>query len=109
MAKYKFLVLTNPVSGREAEYNDWYDNTHLSDVLRVPGFVAAQRFKCEVPASDGHVYNYMAIYEIESDNPQAVLDNLTSKAGTPEMSMTEALDEQIYAVIYTDHAPVVTA
>jgi hypothetical protein len=24
------IVFTSPVEGREDEYNDWYDNTHLA-------------------------------------------------------------------------------
>jgi hypothetical protein len=45
MAKHVFVVFTNPVEGKEATYNDWCDNRHLPDVLDVPGFVSAQRFR----------------------------------------------------------------
>ena len=45
MPKYTFMVLTNPVEGQEDIYNDWYNNRHLADVLKVPVFVSAQRFK----------------------------------------------------------------
>lgn len=45
MARHHFIVLSNPVAGREDDYNDWYDNEHLDDVLKVEGFVAAQRFR----------------------------------------------------------------
>ena len=45
MAKHVFVVFTNPVEGKDATYNDWYDNRHLPDVLDVPGFVSAQRFR----------------------------------------------------------------
>src|SRR5215469_214807 len=45
MAKHTFLVLTNPVQGKEKEYNDWYTNQHIPDVVSVPGIVAAQRYK----------------------------------------------------------------
>jgi hypothetical protein len=41
MAKHVFVVLTNPVEGKEDTYNDWYTNVHLGDVLKVPGIVAA--------------------------------------------------------------------
>ncbi len=42
MAKYVFLVMTNPTSPElEAEYNRWYGTDHYRDVLGVPGFVAA--------------------------------------------------------------------
>ena len=44
MAKYKFIVFSKPVAGKEEEYNDWYQNRHLGEVVQTPGFVAAQRF-----------------------------------------------------------------
>src|SRR5678815_3844677 len=39
------IALSDPVEGREAEFNDWYTGRHLPDVLAVPGFVGGQRFK----------------------------------------------------------------
>ena len=35
MAKLWLVVLTNPVEGREDEYNEWYSGRHLEDVLAV--------------------------------------------------------------------------
>ena len=37
MAKYTFVVLTNAVDGKDDTFNEWYTNTHLGDVLAVPG------------------------------------------------------------------------
>ena len=45
MAKHTFLVSTNPVEGKDKEYNEWYTNQHIPDVVSVPGIVAAQRFR----------------------------------------------------------------
>jgi len=45
MAKYVFVVMTNAVAGQEAEFNRWYDEEHLADVLKLPGMVSAQRFQ----------------------------------------------------------------
>jgi len=39
MAKYLLLVTSNPVEGRDAEYNRWYTEEHLRDVLKLDGFV----------------------------------------------------------------------
>jgi hypothetical protein len=36
-----YLVFSNPVEGREDEYNAWYDEVHLPDVQRIPGVVGA--------------------------------------------------------------------
>ncbi len=37
MAKYNLIALTNPLEGRDDEFNDWYTNVHLADVLKLPG------------------------------------------------------------------------
>ena len=70
MAKYHLIVMTNPVEGKEQEFNDWYDNQHIRDVLAVPGIVSAQRLK----AADSQLgnrsspYRYLAVYEVEVEN-----------------------------------------
>ena len=42
---FTMLVLSNPVPGRESEYNGWYSNTHLADGTAIPGSLRAPRFK----------------------------------------------------------------
>jgi hypothetical protein len=44
MATYKVHVFINPLEGRDAEFNEWYDAEHVPDVLALPGFVRAERF-----------------------------------------------------------------
>ena len=39
------LVYTRPVPGAEDEFDRWYSGTHLTEVLAVPGFTAARRFR----------------------------------------------------------------
>ena len=95
MAKYTFVVLSNPTTpGQEAEYNEWYNKIHIPDVLNVPGFVAAQRFKlAEAQFGDGpHAHRYLALYEIETDNAQASLDELKKRVGTADMVMSDGID-----------------
>jgi len=91
--RHQFLVLTNPVEGREDEYNDWYDNVHLDDVLAVDGFVAAQRFRLSTELAGRHPspWRYLAIYEIEADDPAAALTRLQKVAGGG-MVISSALD-----------------
>jgi hypothetical protein len=52
VAKHVFVVFTNPLEGREDDYNAWYSDVHLKDVLQVPGIIAAQRFKLSVVQRD---------------------------------------------------------
>jgi hypothetical protein len=108
MASYKFLVLTNPNPGREHEYNRWYDEIHLGDVVDVPGFVAAQRFRIE-DAESFSGYRYLSIYDIESDDPKATFAALTARAGTDAMVISEALDPNASLSLWRSIGPVVTA
>ncbi len=38
-----FVIPANFVAGMEAEYHKWYDEVHIPEVCRVPGFVAMKR------------------------------------------------------------------
>jgi len=107
MTAYNFVVLSNPVAGKDAEYNDWYTNTHLGDVLRVKGFTGARRYKLDETAEGTHAY--MALYEMETDDPQKVIADMMAKAGTPELMISPAIDiEGVTTVLYkaiTPHVP----
>jgi hypothetical protein len=95
MAKHTFLVLTNPVAGKEKEYNEWYTNQHIPDVVSVPGIVAAQRFKLadfQMGTGAPSPWKYLAIYEIETDDLKATFDAMQARIGTDQMVMTDALD-----------------
>lgn len=94
MAKYTLVVLSNPTAGKEAEYNEWYNKVHVPDVLRVPGFIAAQRFKLAGPQLNDapRPHRYLALYEIETDDVQASMDELRKRVGTADMVISDAID-----------------
>jgi len=92
MAKYVFVMMTNPVSGREDEYNDWYDNQHLGDVLAVDGFEAAQRFRLVGDELSTQGHRYMALYEIESENVNETISRMMALGGSDAMPISGALD-----------------
>jgi len=99
MTQFAFVVLSNPVGGREDEYNDWYTNQHLADVTAVPGFVAAQRFRLLDDAADGAPrQRYMAIYTMETDDPAAAVARLTALVETRVIAMSEAFSMEDMAI-----------
>ena len=102
MAKHVFIVLTNAAAGKEDAYNDWYTNTHIPDVLNVPGVVAAQRFtlSADQRAAPPHPYKYLAVYEIETDDLKGMLAILNERAGTSAMVISDAIDQTRLAWIY---------
>ena len=95
MRDHILIVHSNPVEGREDEYNEWYDKVHLSDVLKVPGFVAARRYRAAGTPADGNApaHRYIAIYELRTDDPDATLQALF-EAFEAGMDMSETIDLQ---------------
>ncbi|BBZ72008.1 DUF4286 family protein [Mycobacterium paraseoulense] len=82
MAKGIMYVESRPCSpDREQEYNTWYDQVHIPELLGLEGIVAARRLR----PIDGQG-PYVAIYELEGDDLQAILDNMIANAGRLHMS-----------------------
>jgi hypothetical protein len=92
MAKFSFVVLTNPVSGLEDQFNTWYDDVHLDDVLRVRGCVSAQRFEYRDHVEPAGKWRYLAIYEWEADSVEDARQALTESRNAGEIDVDESLD-----------------
>jgi len=92
MARYNVIVLSNPVAGREAEFNAWYTNTHILDLLKCPGVITAQRFKAVEAQSPNAAQRYIAQYEVETDDLAATMALIQGRLGGPQMPMSEAFD-----------------
>lgn len=87
MAGKQLLVLSNPVRGRDAEFNDWYDNVHVPDVLKVPGVTGGRRFK----VLDG-TWSYAAIYDLDTNDPATLMRELELRVASGEIGISDALD-----------------
>jgi hypothetical protein len=95
-------VMTNAMTPeQDAEFNDWYTNTHLGDVLKVPGFVAATRFclldkqlldDVELPKQ-----RYLAIYELDTDDVDAAAAGLKAAIESGSMFVSDTLDQSMMA------------
>jgi hypothetical protein len=89
MPKGVFIVQSNPADpSRDAEYNEWYDNVHLADVKKVPGIVGARRFKTLTP---GAAHSYVAIYEVDADDVQGVMDAIGKASANGALPLSDAL------------------
>ena len=95
--RYVYLVFANPVPGKEAEFNDWYTNRHMGDLVQRPGWLGAQRFRLVAdvePKPDRcrlQPRGYLIVWDREDADPRLpVQKNRPSPAwgfdGSPMMS-----------------------
>jgi hypothetical protein len=87
--KYLQIVFTSPSPESEGEFNQWYDNVHVPQVLQMPGFLTGQRFRLiDSDTSEGP--RYLAAYEIESDDIEETLRTIRDTA--PGRTKSAAID-----------------
>ncbi|MCK9540812.1 MAG: hypothetical protein M0R03_02125 [Novosphingobium sp.] len=89
-----YIVLTNPTEGDDDTFNEWYSGTHIPDVIAVPGFVAAQRFRfVDHPALKPYPFRYAALYEVKASEAQSAFAELSARAGTDRMVLSPTLSK----------------
>jgi hypothetical protein len=89
--KTLYLVFGNPYPGKEAEYNEWYDNVHIPDVLSVPGVVSAQRYTVKQLDRDSGKpvdYGFLTAYEVDGD-PNEFMAKLGAAVASGQVRMAE--------------------
>jgi len=91
---YFFLVFSDPVPGREAEYNTWYDEQHAPDVTSIPGFVSSRRYilaEKQLRAVALLKPKYLIIYRIETSDPAAVRADIQSRGRSGATRMSSSI------------------
>jgi hypothetical protein len=87
MPKGIMYLESMPVSSdREAEYHQWYNDTHLAELTKIEGVVSARRF-----APTNGEGPFIAIYELDCDDLDAVVQRMGEFAATGQMSSLEYL------------------
>ena len=88
MSENLHLVFSKPPEAiSDEQYNSWYD-FHLSEILVVPGFVAARRYRLQTVKGEwtpsGH--RYLSAYEL-AGNPQDVMKELDKEVASGRMKL----------------------
>ncbi|MEM7221142.1 MAG: hypothetical protein AAF515_22470 [Pseudomonadota bacterium] len=84
--RHLVLVLTEPTEGNEARFNDYYENTHLREVIATTGFDSAERFKLVAELGEGAPLPYLAVYETHGDSAEEILQDLGARRQEREQS-----------------------
>ena len=94
MPKAMMLVWSNPSDpARDDEFNKWYNSTHAPDMLKLAPFKSVKRYRMsgtqlapvETPGQ------YVAIYEIETDDLGAIPQVLGEAFAAGELPMDDVL------------------
>ncbi len=110
MRRFKMLVFSEPFEGQDEEFNAWYTGRHLDDICALPGFKSAQRFTIHSVSMGTTLNKYLAIYDVETDDPDWVIENMFANKDTPAMPIDESFNldattvmlyEELTGVVYT--------
>ena len=83
MEKWLIVIQVNCTDpSKEKEFHDWYDNTHIPDVLTVPGIVRATRYENVTP---GEIETkFLTLLEVEADDVWQVTTELQTHSAQAE-------------------------
>lgn len=102
MEKWILVVGTNCTDpAREPEFNRWYDEVHLPDILETPGFTGATRYE-NSDTSEGQA-KFLANYHIETDDIDALMKaNAENIAVKREAGRLSELLEIVWRGLYKE-------
>jgi hypothetical protein len=97
MSAFVLVALSNPAAGLSDEaVADWYDGEHIPQIrAAIPGVGAVRRYKAAdaQPSPDGSVaYRYVTVYEIEADEPGAIVAALGGGLASGAVKQGTVLD-----------------
>jgi hypothetical protein len=91
------------VAGQVEEYDAYYNQQHVPDILRVPGVVDARRLRATAAGRAAEVPTFATEIDVDGD-PGEVLATIVQRMGGPDMPGSEAVDSKLTrAWVLTDH------
>ncbi len=103
MAKLKLIALTTPLPGKEDEFHDWYQNAHLPELVNGLGMEGAQRYELVAKMAGADDNKYLAIYDIEADDPGAFMAKMGELAQSGNMTPPSFQDmATTYTALFTE-------
>ncbi|PXW24482.1 UNVERIFIED_CONTAM: hypothetical protein DES50_12610 [Williamsia faeni] len=95
--KFIQIVYSNPLEGRDDEFNEWYDNVHIPELLAIPGMLSAQRYTLRdteiyrAPGGSVPDQRYAIIYEMEGE-VEVIMTKIREAVASGQIHMHESLD-----------------
>ena len=82
--------------GSEEEFNRWYNEVHLPEVLACPGFISATRYEC----TQGQP-RYIAMYALEDESALSTLEMKAVRGWGDQFPNVRNFHERIYKQIHS--------
>jgi hypothetical protein len=97
MQRGVLVIQSGPRAGREREYEEFNDTTHVPEVLATPGFAAAARYRAVrsplLPARpDDEWRSHLTIYQIVSEDVVASYQGLLDRMAQGALSASDVFD-----------------
>jgi hypothetical protein len=93
------MTFSDPVKGKEAEYDDWYQNVHLPQVCAIPGIRSAQRFRLlDTGDRESGGPRNLAVYQLD-DDPQQVFAEMIARARSGALDRSTSIDQSTVSVM----------
>jgi hypothetical protein len=87
-----WAVYTNPTSpAEEEEYNRWYSEVHIHELVEIEGIVGATRYRV---VSDDASHRYVALYHLEGDDLQTVVARVSERSAAGGFTPTSTLQKE---------------
>jgi hypothetical protein len=107
------IVYSDPVAERHDEFNSWYTDVHIRDVMsKVKGAIAVQRFRRSPhqvePNAGRHKHEYLAIYEMSDPQKFTEGHDIVFTEAMPisdAFNMESGLDVYYDPIIARSNAP----
>ena len=87
MSGHLHLVFSRPPDAvSDDEFDSWYD-AHLREILAVPGFRSARRFRLQgvVNAGMSPAYTHLVVYELDGDPDVALAELAKANLGSADL------------------------
>lgn len=92
--RYMGLVLASPAAGRAADFEKWFNDVHIVDVIKAKDFKSGQLFRLDRNLDGKFPTQYVAVYIIETDDMDAVRADMArlEKNGGMRFEGSDAVD-----------------
>ena len=104
MSRFKLVALTTPVAGKEKEFHAWYQNHHLPELVSFLGMKGAQRYKLTAKLMGSDTNPWLAIYDLETDDPMAFLAAVGQASASGKLTQSNAADmAKTYTALFEEY------